>query len=307
MMGSATVAADPLPQVPQMIDSVIPSPQGDLAHMMMPSPSGDPFFDVTPRHLGSLERGQLVSVRRVNAHTNVQFGPNVREVRQLKFRTTDSHGRPTFGTATAIIPTGNLATSGILVNNVPINSLGRKCTPGYKIAQGEVEDNLLSPPIAVIGNAVRNVVLIPDHEGPTMAYAEPIAGGQLVLDAVLALRNAYPVLQKSRFVMRGYSGGSIVTYGATTLMRQYAPSLVPQYAGASLGGTPINQYMLTQSMAGMMNWAKGLFWAGTAGIVRQNPSLIRYANKRYALADDQSSQGYVFGSTNGIRGVTYST
>ena len=275
--GGGYAAASPF-SVPGVIDAVVPPPAGDIRHLIMPSPSGDSFFDTTPNNIGALTNGQLIRTRKVIAHTNVQFGPNVRHVLQLKFRTNDSHGKPTFGTATAIIPKGQLAQRGILVNNVPINSLGRQCTPGYKIAHGEIETGQYTPPITVMGNTANYVVLIPDHEGPTMAYGEPIMGGHVVLDAVKALRNAYPALAESRFAMRGYSGGSIVTYGATTLMSEYAPSLVPQYAGASLGGTPIDQRLLTQSMPGVLNWAKGLFWAGTAGIARQNLDLLQYAN-----------------------------
>lgn len=261
-----------------MINQVIPAPPGDLEELVMPSPSGDAFFDKTPANIGALANGQLIATRRVTALSNAVLGPNVREVRQLKFRTTNSRGLPTFGTATAVIPRGDLVGRGILVNNTPINSLGRACTPGYKIAHGEVDTSQLMPPMTVLGNASNYVVLIPDHEGPTMAYADPIMGGHVVLDAMRALRSSLPALAESRFVMRGYSGGSIPTYGATTMMNDYAPSLVPQYAGAALGGTPINQQMLTQSMPGALNWAKGLFWAGTGGIVRQNPELLQYAN-----------------------------
>ncbi|MFE3290410.1 lipase family protein [Rhodococcus sp. NPDC059234] len=82
-------------------------------------------------------------------------------------------------------------------------------------------------------------VLIPDHEGPRIAYAEPFVAGHAVLDSIRRLRGALPdEFGDSRFAMVGYSGGATATHGAAKLIDSYAPELAGHVVGAALRGIP---------------------------------------------------------------------
>ncbi|MGO4203207.1 hypothetical protein AB4Z09_15955 [Rhodococcus sp. TAF43] len=124
--------------IPGSVDSSVSPPdlappQLDTLHQeMQPSPIGDPFFDEYPPGLPGMTNGQVIETRDVTPVARLlPLGP-VREVRQIKVKSTDALGAPSFATATLVIPAADWTGPGprpILVNNVPINGLGRACTP----------------------------------------------------------------------------------------------------------------------------------------------------------------------------------
>lgn len=66
----------------------------------------------------------------------------------------------------------------MVVRNQPINSLGLKAAPSYRIARGMYVD---VPPLAPLLLARNYAVLIPDHEGPRMAYSAGVMAAHAVL------------------------------------------------------------------------------------------------------------------------------
>lgn len=264
------------------VNDIIPAPQYNTAQEMLPSPTGDPFFDRTPSGLASMTPGQVIAVRDVSWPGKLFTLWQAQRVVQVKFRSTDAKGRPSYGTATIILPPGDLTNRPVLVNNLPIDALGAGCTPSYSMAHGW--DPLLTsttdyvPPTTLLAIRRGYVVLLPDHQGPKMAYAEPVVAGHVILDAVRAMKSAEPELVNSHFGMTGYSGGAIATNGAAKLLPEYAPELARQAVGAALGGTPVDARVLVGSMSPWYNWAKGLFVAGVYGISRENPEILDGVN-----------------------------
>lgn len=274
----APVAAQPvIPGLPM-------SPQ-DFYASVLPSDTGDPFFDVYPANLADYTEGQVIEQRDITATAGPFVLTPVNRVVQYKFRTNDAKGQPSFGTATLVVPATPWQGEGsrpVVVNNLPIDSLGRKCTPGYTMSKGltlTTNPTDFAPPVTPLATARGYAVLVPDHEGPRMAYAEPRTAGKIVLDSIRAIRSLGPEFSESRYGMQGYSGGAIATNGAAKLVDSYAPELKPYMVGAALGGTPIDDQVLVGSMSGNpFNLAKGLMVAAGYGIARENPEIFTQVN-----------------------------
>ena len=255
----------------------------ELSAAMMPSPTGDRFFDEMPADIDGLRNGEIIGVPRDITATAAALVGAPSRVYQFKFRSEDSSGAPTFGTASLVVPTAPWrGPRPVVVNNLPIDSLGTKCTPGYTMSHGvglETGVTDYIPPMTALAAARGYAVLIPDHEGPRMAYAEPTLAGHIVLDAIRAVRELRPAdLGRSRYAMTGYSGGAIATNGAAKLLDSYAPDLKQAVVGAAIGGTPIDQKVLSGSMTGPLNWAKGVFIGAGYGIAREQPEILTKLN-----------------------------
>ena len=254
----------------------------ELREALLPSPTGDPFFDRWPADLGRHRPGHVIAVRDVTASAGPVVTLPLRSATLIKFATTDAVGEPIYGTATLLVPDRRVrGPRPLLVNNLPIDSLGAACTPGYTLAHGfsiATGPTDLIPPTTQIALDRGHAVLVPDHQGPRMAYAEPILAGHVVLDAIrAALRLRPDLLQHSRIAMTGYSGGAIATHGATKLLGEHAPELRERVVGAALGGVPADFRMLVGSMNA--NLATGMFHAATFGIARERTELLPMLNR----------------------------
>ncbi|MGW0002484.1 lipase family protein [Nocardia grenadensis] len=301
---SAEVHGAILPGIQQWIDQVIPPPPiaaaprpappleetNDLApglaalrQAVLPAPVGDPIFDLWPPDLADFPPGAVIEARDITASAAPLVIVPIRQAVLFKYRTTDAHGRPSFATATLVIPATGSPVPGarpVLVNNLPIDALGRRCTPSYTLAHGLSFESAVTdfvPPTTQLAALRGYAVLIPDHEGPLMAYAEPYVAGHAVLDAVRAVRGWRAAeFGASRFAMTGYSGGAIATHGAAKLIASYAPELAPALAGAALGGVPADFEILSRSMNA--NLASGVFMAAVFGIARERPEILARMN-----------------------------
>ncbi|MBT0566949.1 lipase family protein [Williamsia sp. CHRR-6] len=259
----------------------------ELRAAMLPPPVGDPFFDVWPANLASYKPGEIIGVREVTKVARTVINGSVTSVRQFKFRTTDSFGLPSFGTASVLTPTTAWAGPGprpILLNDQPIVSLGTKCNPGYSFSHGAQAGSQLdnTPPATKMALAKGYTVVLPDYQGPRMAYGEPVVAGHITLDSVRALARLEPTdFAKRKIAVTGYSGGSIAVNGTVKLVNSYAPELKKQFVGAVLGGTPANFKALIGSMNG--NLATGVLTAAVMGITREHPELLARTYNNPAL------------------------
>ncbi|MFQ6329007.1 lipase family protein [Nocardia sp. CWNU-33] len=293
-----------LPNLQEWIDRVLPPPPipfapapdpdpllstgptpalAALRRAVLPAPVGDPIFDAWPANLEDFAEGQLLEVRDITPTAGPLILVPIRQALLLKFRTTDAHGLPSYATATLIVPTTAWAGPGsrpVVVNNLPIDALGRDCTPGYSFAHGFSTKTSFTdfiPPTTQLAVLRGYAVLVPDHEGPWMAYAEPYVAGHAVLDAIRAVRELRPEeFGDSKFAMAGYSGGAIATHGAVKLIDSYAPELAEVIVGAALGGVPADFEILARSMNG--NLASGVFMAAAFAIGRERPEILARMN-----------------------------
>ena len=298
----AGMAAVPSP-VPKAVDRAIPAPPYprprvipqraqapgfstatlQLRAAALPSPTGDPLFDHWSPRLKDLAPGTILTVRDVTSTAAPLVTAPITRARLVKFVSRDALGLPSFGTATILEPRTPAPATGprpILVNNLAINSLGTACTPGYTLAHGFDSDSSLTnffPPTTQLALVRGYTVIVPDHEGPRMAYAEPTTAGHVILDALRAAgRLDAGRFGASKIAMVGYSGGAIATNGATRLMSTYAPEFVDRMVGAAMGGVPADFRMLIGSMNATL--ATGLFHGATFGISRERPEILTMAN-----------------------------
>lgn len=289
-LGTASVARSPLGSVlPPLVDAVVPGPNPPypdvdaLRQAVLPSPIGEPFFDEYPPGLPGMANGEVVEVRDVTPVAQTLLRGPVREVHQYKVKTTDAHGAPSFATATLVVPATPWPGPGprpVLVNNVPINGLGRDCTPSHTLAHGITPSTNpfeLVRPVTTKAEERGYAVLIPDHEGPRMTYGEPFVAGHAILDTIRGMRSLYPAeFGESPVAMMGYSGGAIATSGAAKLIDEYAPELADRIVGAAVGGVPADYDMLGRTMNG--NLAGGLFLSAVLGVARERTEILALTN-----------------------------
>ncbi|WP_228460681.1 lipase family protein [Gordonia crocea] len=255
----------------------------ELREAVLPDPTGDPFFDRWAPDLSRRSPGELLARRDVTWPAGLLVTAPISRATQVKFATRDAMGRPSYGTATILVPRDPWRGRGarpILVNNLPIDSLGAACTAGMTLAHGvSIATGFTDffPPSTQLALVRGYTVVVPDHQGPRQSYAEPVVAGHIVLDSLRAAANLdRNKFGKSRIGMTGYSGGAIATNGAANLIGSYAPELAPRMVGAALGGVPADFQMLVGSMNA--NLATGLFHAATFGIARERPDILKMAN-----------------------------
>jgi hypothetical protein len=289
---AAQIPGNPGPSpLQQWIDDTVPPPPGlagdsqaALWRAVLSPPTGDPIFDDWPSNLSGLRPGQIIETRDVTATTAMRMVVPIRRAVLLKFRSTSAAGAPSFGTATLIVPAAQWTGPGsrpVEVNAMPINALGASCTPGFQMSH-----DLLDRPNTDLGTFLPSVwwalgqghaVLLPDHEGPLMAYAEPNVAGHVMLDSIRALRAYRPgEFGGSRYVAIGYSGGAIASYAAAMLLDEYAPELSGVLTGVAAGGLVTDNRDVAHRFNG--NIASGILLSVTLAMAREHPEMLRYMN-----------------------------
>ncbi|WP_280382029.1 lipase family protein [Nocardia wallacei] len=278
-----SVPAPVFPAAPSPPTADLPPDLAALWRAVLSAPAGDPLFDAWPSTLDGLSPGDLVEWRDVTATAAPLAVVPIRRALLLKFRTTAAAGVPSFGTATLLIPAAAWAGPGgrpVAVNALPINALGLRCTPSYAMAHG-LHDKFnagdLFPPTTGWGLSRGYAVLIPDHEGPWMSYAEPTVAGRVVLDAIRAVRSVSPAeFAESRFAVAGYSGGAIASYASAMLLGEYAPELHGVLAGAATGGLVTDYRAVARKFDG--NVASGILLVVSLAMAREHPQLLANMN-----------------------------
>ncbi|MGW4767246.1 lipase family protein [Nocardia sp. NPDC004278] len=279
----ATIPAPSFAPAPSPPTRALPAELAALWQAVRSAPSGDRIFDEWPSGLDALAPGDIVEWRDVTATSALLVTEPISRAVLLKFRTTDASGRPSFGTATLMIPAAAWTGPGeqpVLVSALPINSLGLNCTTSYAMAHG-LRNNLfgddLFPPTTAWALSRGYAVLIPDHEGPWMAYAEPNVAGHVVLDAIRAVRNLFPAeFEGSRVAVGGYSGGAIASYAAAMLLDEYAPELAGVVVGAAMGGLVTDYRMVAQRFDGSSE--SGILLAVALAMGREYPEILAHMN-----------------------------
>ncbi|MFD6195097.1 lipase family protein [Mycobacteriaceae bacterium NPDC060252] len=240
--------------------------RADRHAAILPTPIPGPSFYAGPGDLSDRANGEIVRTHHVLPRIPVPGAT----IQRFMVRSTDTAGNAVPVTATLIEPNRPWRGAGarpVVVRNQPINSLGLKAAPSYRIERGLYVD---VPPLAPLLLARNYAVLIPDHEGPRMAYSAGLMAAHAVLDSVRGMHRVCPDLVESPMVMDGYSGGAIATVWAAQEQPAYAPEL--RFSGAVAGGTPTDYALLYRSMNGALG--SGLFAAATIGQAREYPSMV---------------------------------
>lgn len=276
----------------EWIDNTIPAPprfagsepDEALWRGVLPSAVDDPIFDSFPAGLDALTPGEIIETRDVTATAAVRMATPIASATLLKFRSTSAKGDPTFGTATLLVPAAEWTGPGprpVEVNAMPINSLGTHCTPGFQLSHDLLDrpngDFPVFLPSVWWALSKGYAVLMPDHEGPLMAYAEPNIAGHVMLDSIRAVRAFAPgEFGDSRYVAVGYSGGAIAAYATAMLLDEYAPELSDSLVGAAAGGLVTDNSNVAHQFNG--NISSGILLTVALAVSRERPEILQYMN-----------------------------
>ncbi|WP_062972579.1 lipase family protein [Nocardia gamkensis] len=279
----------------EWIDNTIPAPPlapasrnpaGEdhtaLWQAILSSPTDDPTFDTWPSDLDQLDPGQVIEIRDITTTAATLVGAPIAQARLVKFRSTSASGAPSFGTATFLVPAVAWPGPGprpVEVDTLPINALGLHCTPGYTLAHGVSDNNGINVFLPGVASTLRkgHAVLIPDHEGPLSAYAEPTVAGHMTLDSIRAIRSMFPdEFSGSGFAVSGYSGGAIASYATAMLLREYAPELSDVLVGAAIGGLVTDYGAVAHAFNGRS--ASGILLSVSLAMAREHPEMLKYMN-----------------------------
>ncbi|KAK4166952.1 lipase 2 [Cladorrhinum sp. PSN259] len=243
----------------------------------LPPPSLDPWYSPTD-NWQSTAPGTPLRIR-TSAYPTINIR-NCRDTLQILYRSSDTHGKPSWSVTTLFIPTSHsplcgtssqtantTCSHGIVSSLVPSDSVSPDAAPSYLLQSrepyGEMRDLL----------ARGYVVAVPDYEGPTASYCAGAQAGYATLDgirAILASTDKIGIpLEKARHAIWGYSGGAFAAGFALELMEAYAPELRTKVVGGAVGGPSPNLTTVAQAMNNKDT--AGLVIASLVGVTSQWP------------------------------------
>nr|WP_253811141.1 lipase family protein [Nocardia amikacinitolerans] len=232
---------------------------------LYPAPDPDPFY-AAPPDLADKKPGDVIAVRQMPP---LLIFPDT-TVTLVRFRSTNSTGKPIAATTTVLTPKAHRADGPLLSFQHIINGLGAECSVSRVLYTGD-------PNLIVREAPGWNVLLqrgwtvaLPDHLGPQFAYGAAKLGGQITLDGIRAVKQVSELrLAQSPTAMVGYSGGGMATAWAAALAPEYAPEL--QLAGAAMGGVPMNLVKMLEGLGLGSHPVFGLALAAGLGLEREYP------------------------------------
>ncbi|MBF6210461.1 lipase [Nocardia puris] len=245
---------------------------------LYPAPDPDPFF-ATPPDLADKRPGEVLAVRPMPP---LPIFPDT-TVRVVRFRSTNSEGKPIAATTTVLTPGAHRENGPLLSFQHIINGLGADCSVSRVLYTGD-------PNLVVREAPAWNVLLqrgwtvaLPDHLGPNFAYGAAKLGGQITLDGIRAVKQLPELrVQSSPVAMTGYSGGGMATAWAAALAPTYAPDL--EIAGAAMGGVPMNLVKMLEGLGLGSHPVFGLAMAAGFGLEREYP-------ERFPLSEQLNDRG----------------
>lgn len=195
----------------------------------------------------------------------------------IKFRSTNSLGKPVAATGLLLKPANQAPDAPLLSYQHIINGLGTACAVSSALYSNDPDLQIREAPAL---NAVLQrgwAVMLTDHLGPNSAYGAAKMGGQVTLDGIRAAQRVPGGnLSKSPVGLIGYSGGGMATGYAAALAPSYAPEL--NIVGAAPGGVPMNMLKMAQGLGLNPHPAFGLAFAVAIGMEREYPDLPLGAN-----------------------------
>nr|WP_141812009.1 lipase family protein [Nocardia bhagyanarayanae] len=245
---------------------------------LYPAPDPDPFY-AAPPDLAGKKPGDVLAVRQMPP---LVIFPDT-TVTLVRFRSTNSTGKPIAATTTVLTPKAHRQDGPLLSFQHIINGLGAECSVSRVLYTGD-------PNLIVREAPGWNVLLqrgwtvaLPDHLGPQFAYGAAKLGGQITLDGIRAVKQVSELrLAQSPTALVGYSGGGMATAWAAALAPEYAPEL--QLAGAAMGGVPMNLVKMLEGLGLGSHPVFGLALAAGLGLEREYP-------ERFPLSEQLNDRG----------------
>ncbi|MEU7633832.1 lipase family protein [Nocardia sp. NPDC049220] len=279
------------------------------AQPIYPAPDLDPFY-AAPADIDRAAPGDVLAVRPMPG----AIGFPAATVTMIKFRSTNSAGKPIAATTTVLTPPNAAPGRPLLSYQHIINGLGARCAVSHALY--ETDPNLMVREAFALNAALLRgwSVAMPDHLGPTSAYGAAKLGGMITLDGVRAARRVAELgLATSPVAMLGYSGGGMATAWAAAMAPTYAPEL--PIVGAAEGGVPMNMLKMMEGLGYSRHPAFGLILAAAIGLEREYPTQLPVSQNlnafgmsvRDRIADSCTNDILFVGAGQGITDVAAST
>ncbi|QIS15910.1 lipase family protein [Nocardia arthritidis] len=245
---------------------------GTTAAQAVPDPTADPFY-AAPADLGASPNGAILKSREI-APGGL---PLPVKSWQVQYKSLDSHGGPTTGVATVLVPVTPWTGPGarpLVSYQLAIDSIGSRCAPSYSIRAGlgaGIDNANAEAPVTAIALQRNWAVVIPDYQGPQERFLDGPQAAHQVLDAVRAARafGADGLTPDSPLGAMGYSAGAFATAWAMEQQPSYAPEL--HFAGFAAGGIPTEPREMIRSVDGGPSF--GLALLMLAAIDHNHPEL----------------------------------
>lgn len=279
------------------------------AKPIYPAADPDAFYAVPP-DIQKRNPGDILGVRPMPA---LPIFPGA-TVTMVKFRSTNSMGKPIAATTTVLTPSGHRPDAPLLSYQPSTNGLGTRCAASRALYNADPGMTIREAP-ALNAVLVRGwSIAIPDHLGPNSAYGAARLGGQITLDGIRAVKRV-PQLSvgRSRVAMLGYSGGGMATAWAAALASRYAPEL--DIVGAAAGGVPTNLVKMLEGIGFAPHPVFGLAMAAGIGLEREYPDRLPISEQmnpagidlRNRLANACTDEIIADGAGRSVRDVARST
>ncbi|WP_348762446.1 lipase family protein [uncultured Salinisphaera sp.] len=264
-----------------------PAPGDDIA-----IPDNDPFYrSPASVRLAALAPGTVVRYRPIVARS-YKLGYVQAHAWQFVYISRDTHGAPIADTASLLIPAP--ARGRLLSYQVAYDALNPVCNPSQELLRGTMLEQRF------VSAALRRgwSVVLPDHEGPDMAYLSGRQAGHAVLDG---LRGAHRLTGRpdDPIGLWGYSGGGFATLWAAQMAVDYAPGL--PIKGVAAGGVPGDLDRVAEHLDG--HAFAGLYFQAFFGLANAYPEidLERLLNDKGRAVEQRLSTSCLGQWLSGVR------
>lgn len=233
----------------------------------VPLPTDDPWYQ-SHEDLAAVQPGTLLAHRPIEFRGKFTRGLSA-QAWQLRYRSTDTAGRPISAIATLMVPDrawGGKVPRPLVSYQCAIDSLGAKADPSYGLRRGGQREFLL------LSLALRRgwAVVTADYTGPRRAFGAGVVAARITLDGIRAAFQLEPAgLGAATPVgLWGYSGGGQATAWAAEQQPLYAPEI--RLAAVAAGGVPTDNRTLYRIDGGFLS---GFALGGWIGISREYPEI----------------------------------
>jgi len=275
-----------------LIDGGYENPWAEYGYL--PPPSMDTWY-APPAGWEATAPGTPLKLRS-HAYPTINIR-NCSDTFQVLYRSSDTHGNPSWAVTTVFIPTSHAACD-------PKNPIATNCShavvsyqvPSDSVWVNAAPSNLLQArePYGEMRDLLKRgwFVAVPDYEGPQAAYCAGKQAAYATLDgakAVLAVGARFGLqTDRARVGLWGYSGGAFATGFALEVAKTYAPDL--KLAGGVVGGPAPN---LT-TVAELMNKkdTAGLMVASIVGVTTQFPEAREFLTSRLKETGPYNATGF---------------
>jgi hypothetical protein len=240
----------------------------------VPLPTDDPWYE-SHEDLGAIQPGTLLAHREIDFRGRFALGVSANSW-QLRFRSTDTAGRPISAAATLMVPSRAWAGNGprpLVSYQCAIDSLGPRADPSYTLRKGSQRE------FTLMALALRRgwAVVTADFTGPRRAFGAGLIAARITLDGIRAAfqLGSAGLSAGAPVGLWGYSGGGQATAWAAEQHPLYAPEI--RLAGVAAGGVPTDNRTLYRIDGGLLS---GFALGAWLGISREYPEadLLGLAN-----------------------------